>query len=116
MRDITQKRGVDLIVEHVGGEVFEKCFSCLSRGGKIVTCGATAGREVELNLWPLFVKQQSVIGSYGRNRADIEATLEWAVEGRIRPTIHETFPLERVADAFTALRSRTVLGKILINP
>ena len=52
-----------------------KCFDCLARGGTVVTCGATAGREVTLNLWPFFVKQQRLIGSYGRNRADIEATL-----------------------------------------
>jgi NADPH:quinone reductase-like Zn-dependent oxidoreductase len=116
VREITQKRGVDLIVEHVGGDVFEKCFHCLGRGGVIVTCGATAGREVKINLWPLFAKQQCVIGSYGRNRADIEATLEWAGLGRIRPVIHQTFPLERTAEAFKALRDRAVLGKIVINP
>src|SRR5688572_12608463 len=52
VRDLTQKRGVDLIVEHVGGDVFEKCFHCLSRGGTIVTCGATAGRSVQMILWP----------------------------------------------------------------
>lgn len=116
VREITQKRGVDLVIEHVGGDVFEKCLSCLSRGGKIVTCGATAGRNVQINLWPLFVKQQSVIGSYGRNRADIEATLEWAALGRIRPIIHQTFPLERAPEAFAALRNRGVLGKIVIQP
>ena len=44
----------------------------------MVTCGATAGREVTMNLWPFFVKQHRLIGSYGRNRADIQATLDWA--------------------------------------
>jgi 2-desacetyl-2-hydroxyethyl bacteriochlorophyllide A dehydrogenase len=115
VREITQKRGVDLIIEHVGGGVFEKCFQCLGRGGKIVTCGATAGRNVQLNLWPLFVKQQSVVGSYGRNREDIEETLEWAALEKIRPIIHQTFPLERTAEAFAALRNRGVLGKIVIT-
>jgi NADPH:quinone reductase-like Zn-dependent oxidoreductase len=116
VREITKKRGVDLVVEHVGGEVFEKCFQCLARSGVIVTCGATAGRNVQLNLWPLFVKQQCVIGSYGRNRADIETVLEWAAHGRIRPAIHQTFPLERTAEAFRSLRDRQVVGKILVKP
>jgi 2-desacetyl-2-hydroxyethyl bacteriochlorophyllide A dehydrogenase len=115
VRDLTQKRGVDLIIEHVGGEIFEKCFQCLSRGGTIVTCGATAGRRVEMNLWPFFVKQHRLIGSYGRNRADVEVTLEWAAYGKIRPVIQQTYPLERLAEAFGALRSRTVLGKVVVT-
>ncbi len=116
VREITKKRGVDLVVEHVGGEVFEKCFQCLARSGVIVTCGATAGRNVEMNLWPVFVKQQCVIGSYGRNRTDIEATLNWAAQSRIRPIMHQTFPLDRLEQGFKELRARNVLGKIIIAP
>jgi D-arabinose 1-dehydrogenase-like Zn-dependent alcohol dehydrogenase len=71
---------------------------------------------VTLNLWPLFVKQQRLIGSYGRNRADMITTLEWAAAGKLKPVIHSTFPLERAAEAFAALRERTVLGKVLISP
>jgi 2-desacetyl-2-hydroxyethyl bacteriochlorophyllide A dehydrogenase len=115
VRDHTKKRGVDLVVEHVGGEIFEKALQCLARGGTIVTCGATAGRRVEMNLWPFFVKQQRLIGSYGRNRADLEVTMEWAAYGKIRPVIQQTYPLERLAEAFAALRSRRVLGKIVVT-
>lgn len=114
VREITQKRGVDLVVEHVGGEMFEKCLQCLGRGGTIVTCGATAGREVKLDLWPFFVKQQRIVGSYGRNRADIEAVLQWAALGKLKPAIHQTFPLQRAPEAFAALRGRAVAGKVVI--
>ena len=116
VRKLTNKRGVDLVVEHIGGDVLTKCFECLARGGTIVTCGATAGREVKLNLWPLFVKQQRLIGSYGRNRADIQATLEWAVAGKIAPVIDSIFPLTEAPAAFAKLRSRSVLGKVLVAP
>jgi 2-desacetyl-2-hydroxyethyl bacteriochlorophyllide A dehydrogenase len=116
IRKITSKRGVDLIVEHVGGEVLMKCFECLARGGTIVTCGATAGRDVNFNLWPLFVKQQRLVGSYGRNRADLDATLEWAAAGKLKPVIDSIFPLDQVPAAFAKLRSRKVLGKVLIEP
>jgi len=116
IRKLTNKRGVDLVVEHVGGEVLTKCFDCLARGGTIVTCGATAGREVKLNLWPLFVKQQRLIGSYGRNRADIQATLEWATIGKLKPVIDSIFPLTETQAAFAKLRARAVLGKVLIQP
>jgi 2-desacetyl-2-hydroxyethyl bacteriochlorophyllide A dehydrogenase len=116
VRKITSKHGVDLVVEHVGGEVLLKCFECLARNGTIVTCGATAGREVSLNLWPIFVKQQRLIGSYGRNRADLQATLEWAAAGKLKPVIDSIFPLDQVPAAFAKLRSRNVLGKVLIEP
>jgi 2-desacetyl-2-hydroxyethyl bacteriochlorophyllide A dehydrogenase len=115
VRGLTGKRGVDVVVEHVGGEVLAQAFACLARGGTIVTCGATAGREVPIELWPLFVKQQRLVGSYSRNAADLRATLEWAATGRLRPVIHEVFPLERTPEAFAALRARQVLGKVLVE-
>jgi len=116
VRKATNKRGVDLVIEHVGGEVLPKCFECLARGGTVVTCGATAGRDVSLNLWPLFVKQHRLIGSYGRNRADLQATLDWAAAGKLKPVIDSIFPLDQTPAAFGKLRSRKVLGKVLIEP
>jgi 2-desacetyl-2-hydroxyethyl bacteriochlorophyllide A dehydrogenase len=115
VRKITGKRGVDVVVEHVGGEVLVKCFDCLARGGTIVTCGATAGREVALNLWPFFVKQQRLIGSYGRDRVDLAATLEWSATGKLQPVIDSVFPLAETAAAFAKLRARNVLGKVLVT-
>ena len=116
VREITGKRGVDVVVEHIGGEVLQQCFTCLARGGTIVTCGATAGRELRLNLWPFFVKEQKLVGSYGRSRKDIQAVLEWAAQGRIKPAIAQIFPLEQAASAFAALRGRQVMGKVLVEP
>jgi NADPH:quinone reductase-like Zn-dependent oxidoreductase len=115
VRRLTEKRGVDLIVEHVGGHVLEKCFDCLARGGTIVTCGATAGRNVQLNLWPFFVKQQRLIGSYGRTRIDLSATLSWAAAGKLKPVIHRMYPLEETSKAFAHLRQREVLGKLVVG-
>jgi NADPH:quinone reductase-like Zn-dependent oxidoreductase len=116
VRKATNRRGVDLVVEHVGGEVLQKCFNCLARGGTIVTCGATAGRDIPFNLWPFFVKQQRLIGSYGRNRSDLETTLEWAAAGKLRPVVDDVLPLSEVPNAFAKLRSRQVQGKLLIKP
>ena len=76
----------------------------------------TAGRKVALDLWPFFVKQQRLIGSYGRNRADMQRTMEWAGRHLIRPVIDRTVPLAGVAEAFDLLRRRSVLGKIVIAP
>jgi 2-desacetyl-2-hydroxyethyl bacteriochlorophyllide A dehydrogenase len=116
VRKITNRHGVDLVIEHVGGDVLGKCFECLARGGTIVTCGATAGREVPFNLWPFFVKEHRLIGSYGRNNFDFQATLDWAAAGKLKPVIDSVFPLDQTPDAYAKLRSRNVLGKILIEP
>jgi NADPH:quinone reductase-like Zn-dependent oxidoreductase len=116
VRKITQKRGVDLVVEHVGGDVLAKCFECLARNGTIVTCGATAGRNIQLNLWPFFVKQHSLIGSYGRNRTDMITTLEWAVEGKLKAAVDSTYTLHEAPAAFAKLRNRSVLGKLVVLP
>jgi NADPH:quinone reductase-like Zn-dependent oxidoreductase len=116
VRKLTGKRGVDLVVEHVGGEVLLQCFACLARGGTIVTCGATGGREVALKLWPFFVKEQKLVGSYGRNRKDIAAILEWAAQGRIKAATWRIFPLNRTPEAFAVLRQRQVLGKVVVEP
>jgi NADPH:quinone reductase-like Zn-dependent oxidoreductase len=116
VRRLTGKRGVDIVIEHVGGEVLRSVFTCLARGGAVVTCGATAGREVPLNLWPFFVKQQRLIGSYGRNHADMGATMQWVAEGRLKPVIHKVFSLAETPAAFAALRDRSVLGKVLVKP
>ncbi|MBM3871304.1 MAG: zinc-binding dehydrogenase [Verrucomicrobia bacterium] len=116
VRKITDKRGVDLVVEHTGGAVLQAVFHCLARGGTVVTCGATGGREVPMQLWPFFVKQHRLIGSYGRNRSDLNATLEWAADGRLKPVIHQLFSLKDLSAAFAMLRSRQVLGKLVIKP
>lgn len=116
VRKITGKRGANLVVEHVGGDVLPKILDCLARNGTVVTCGATAGRDVTFNLWPFFVKQQRLIGSYGRNRADMRATLEWVAAGRLKPVIHSIYPLERTKEAFMALRAGQVLGKLIVQP
>lgn len=116
VRKITNKRGVDFVIEHVGGDFLEQCFHCLARGGSVVTCGATGGRSATLNLWPFFVKQQRLIGSYGRNRTDLAATIEWAQSGRLRPVVDQVFPLSKALDAYNKLRSRQTLGKVVIIP
>ena len=116
VRKITGKRGVDLVVEHVGGTVLQQCLQCLARGGTLVTCGATGGKDVNIDLWPFFVKQQRLIGSYGRDRVDLERTLHWAAEGKLKPVIDEVLPLSRVPESFGRLRERKVLGKLVIRP
>lgn len=115
VRRITEQRGPSLVIEHIGGPALDQVFKCLARDGTVVTCGATAGRDVLFKLWPFFVKEQKLVGSYGRNRGDLQATLDWALQGKLRPVIDTTLSLAETPDAFRLLRERKTLGKILIK-
>ncbi|MCS7091031.1 MAG: zinc-binding dehydrogenase [Verrucomicrobiota bacterium] len=115
VRRHTGGRGVDWVIDHVGGSVLEKVFQCLARNGTVVTCGATAGREPTLALWPFFVKQHRLIGSSGRNRASLIRTLEWVAAGYLRPVIDSVHPLPEALIGLSRLRERRALGKVLVQ-
>ena len=76
VKDITEKRGVDVVFEHIGSETWEQSQRILSKGGRIVTCGATTGSDVNINLAHLFIKQQSILGSTMANISVYSPSLE----------------------------------------
>ena len=115
VRKLTGKRGVSLVVEHIGPATWARSVACLARGGRLVTCGATTGNEAETNLWTLFAKELTLIGSYGGTRADLATVLRLVANGQLRPVIARTLPLESVAEAQRLLEQREVFGKIVID-
>ena len=115
VRRITGKRGVDVVVEHIGTATWEKSLACLARRGRLVTCGATTGNDGPVNIWTLFAKELSVIGGYGGTRADLAAVLREVAAGRLKPVIDRVLPLEQVAEAQRLLEERAVFGKVVIE-
>jgi NADPH:quinone reductase-like Zn-dependent oxidoreductase len=83
VRRLTNKRGADVVIEHVGAAVWDQALKSLARGGRLVTCGATSGHRGEIDLRVLFVKQQSLLGSYMGTRADLGAAVEGLASGRL---------------------------------
>lgn len=114
-RRLTGKRGVSVVVEHIGADTWEKSIACLARGGRLATCGATTGNDGKTNIWALFAKELSLIGSYGGTRADLATVLGLVAAGKLKPVIHRTLPLENVADAQRMLEERESFGKIVID-
>jgi len=115
VRRLTSKRGVDVVVEHVGGETFEKSVRALARGGRLVTCGATAGAEATINLRQVFFKLLSILGSTMGSLAELHEVLRHVEAGRLRPVIDRVLPLEEIAQAHTLLESRQAFGKIVLS-
>ncbi len=112
----TLKRGVDAVIEHVGGEVFEKSIKAVRNGGRIVTCGATAGFTPAIDLRHIFFRQIEVLGSTMSSKADLLTVLSHIAAGRLEPIVYEKLPLERAADAHKILEDRAAFGKLVLEP
>lgn len=113
---LTGDRGVDLVYEHVGGELFQAGLDALSKDGRLVICGGHAGEVVPFDIIPFFRAQKSVIGSFVYTRGEVETCVELARRGKIVPLVHETLPLERAKDAMDLMESRKFFGKIVLTP
>jgi len=114
--EITGGRGVDLVFEHVGGELFQKAVDSLGAEGRLVTCGAHSGEIVPFDVIPFFRAQQTIIGSFVYTREELEKVLDFAARGLVKPLVSATYPLSEISQAFEAMEARTHFGKILIRP
>ena len=113
-RKLTGKKGVDVVFEHVGGEGFNGSLLCLKRGGRLVTCGSTAGPSVQLNLMQLFQQQYKIFGSFGATMRNIRDGLAKMADG-ILPVIDMEVPLPDFEKGLARLESRQVFGKIIVT-
>ena len=108
--------GVDLVVNYTGGGTWMDSIRCLKLGGRLVTCGATAGFDEQVDVRYIWTYEHSLRGSNGWRREDIETLLEHARSGRLRPVIDQVLPLEQVHEAERLLEDREVFGKVVLAP
>jgi alcohol dehydrogenase len=113
-RKLTNKKGVDVVFEHVGGEGFNASLFCLKRGGRLVTCGSTAGPIVTINLMQLFQQQYKIFGSFGCSMRNIRDSLT-KIAGGMAPVIDMEVPLAEFEKGLARLESRQVFGKVIVN-
>jgi NADPH:quinone reductase-like Zn-dependent oxidoreductase len=112
---VTDGQGVDLVYEHVGGELFQKGLDSLAKDGRMVICGGHSGEVVPFDIIPFFRSQKQIIGSFVYNRVEVEKVLELASRGLIQPLVYKTFALEQARDAMEAMERREHFGKIVLN-
>ncbi|HWI70263.1 MAG TPA: zinc-binding dehydrogenase [Nitrospiraceae bacterium] len=112
---LTEGHGVDVVIEHIGPEVWDTCLDSLARGGRLITCGATTGGEVKLNLRYVFARQLTIKGSYMGMRAELVKASELMGQGRLTSVIDRTFPLHEARAAQELMLSRKFFGKILLT-
>lgn len=108
--------GVDLLINSTGGGTWRDSVRCLARGGRLVTCGATAGFDEEVDVRYVWTFEHTLMGSNGWQRADIEALLKHASDGTLLPVIDRVMPLAEVHEAERLMEERALFGKIVLVP
>lgn len=111
----TQGRGVDIVVEHVGQATWERSLRALTRGGRLVTCGATTGHDGRIDLRFLFSRQYSILGSYMGTKAELLRAAKFFFAGQLKPVIDRTYPLADAAEAQRRLEQHEQFGKIVLD-
>lgn len=116
VRDLTDGRGVDVIADHVGGPNWTDNMEAVTKGGRIVTCGATAGPTPETNISRIFWKELSILGSTMGAPGDIDAVLDLVWDGTLEPRIREVLPMSEIARGHEILENREGFGKVIVIP
>ena len=112
---LTDKRGVDVVIENVGKAVWPTAMKALVRGGRLVTCGATTGGDPSADLQRLFIRQLTVFGSTLGNRAELRDLIAFIAETKLTPHIDRTFALADIGAGLDYLESGKQFGKIGIG-
>src|SRR5438105_349391 len=112
----TGGRGVDVVIEHIGPATWEQSLRSLAKAGRLVTCGATSGPEVRIDLRYLYMRQTTVMGSFMGTRHELLAVAKWLGAGRIRAVIDSVLPLQDVRAAHEQMLERKLFGKIVLTP
>jgi NADPH:quinone reductase-like Zn-dependent oxidoreductase len=115
VRELTNGRGADVVVDSVGEATWSGSLRALRRGGRLVICGATTGPMVSLDLRRLFWHQWSILGSTLGSRRDYAAIVEHAAAGRLWPAIDRVFSLEEGPAAYERLQRGEQAGKLVIE-
>jgi NADPH:quinone reductase-like Zn-dependent oxidoreductase len=114
VKKLTGKRGVDVVIDHVGGDVLAKSVLATAAGGRIVTCGATAGFEPKIDLRHVFFRQIEILGSTMGSKGTLFGILEHVKAGRLKPIVDRVLPLWDAREAHRVLEAREAFGKVVL--
>ena len=116
VKNLTDGKGVDVLVDHVGADFFNAGFSSLKPGGRYTICGATTGLRTELHLGLLFSRQIEIYGGFMGSNDDMKEIVAMLNKGVIHPVIHKAFPLESASIAHQTMEATNFFGKLLLKP
>ncbi|HMD44291.1 MAG TPA: zinc-binding dehydrogenase [Candidatus Acidoferrum sp.] len=115
VRRLTDNRGVDVAVEHVGTATWDSSLRSLALAGRLVTCGATTGYDAKIDLRFLFSRQLSLLGCYMGTKDELRTVLKLIAQGRLKPVVDKVFPLAECAAAHEYLEQGMQFGKVVLE-
>ena len=115
IRERTNKRGVNVVVDDVGEATWERSLRLLGRGGRLVTCGATSGPMVQTDVRKLFWHQWTILGSTMGNDREYDEIVGALAEGALLPPIDAVYPLEEARAAYERLSMGEQFGKVVLR-
>ena len=115
VKRITDKQGVDVVFEHVGGEIFEKSLTVIRRGGRLVSCGATTEYLCKVDIRYMYSRHLSVFGSWMGTKKELIDVLNFFPLGKLKPVIDIVYPLKEAAEAHKKMEERKIFGKIVLQ-
>lgn len=110
------KQGCDVVVNFTGGDTWVPSLRCAKPGGRVLTCGATAGHGPETDLRFIWVRELDVLGSNSYTQDDVARSVGYVADGRFTPVVSHSFPLDRLGEAETLMEDRGFFGKIVVVP
>ena len=115
VKKITGKQGVDIVIEHIGPEIWDQNIRLLATNGRLVTCGATSGPSASIDLRYVFSRHLSILGSYMGRKNELLEVLRFIESGRLKPVVHKVFELKDAATAQQEMLDRKNFGKIVLK-
>jgi NADPH:quinone reductase-like Zn-dependent oxidoreductase len=116
IRDLTNKRGVDVVVDYIGADTWVRSLRSARRGGRVLTCGATTGFAPQTDLRQIFYRQVQVIGSTMGNHREFIDVMKCVFRGELKPVIDRVLPLQDAARGHELIEQRAIFGKIVLTP
>ena len=116
VRRLTNKKGVDVVVEHTGAVTWPGSISALKNNGRLVTCGATSGFDARTDLRQVFYRHLSLLGSFMGSKGELLEALKFVREGKIRAVVDRVLPLSEARQAHELIEDRAQFGKVILKP
>ena len=116
IRELTQKRGVDVVIDYIGADTWVRSLRSARRGGRVLTCGATTGFAPQTDLRQIFFRQIQVLGSTMGSHREFLDVMKCVFRGQLKPVIDRVLPLSEARKGHELIESRAVFGKIVLTP
>ena len=116
VRDITNKRGVDVVIDYIGADTWVQSLRSARKGGRVLTCGATTGFAPQTDLRHIFYRQVRVIGSTMGSHKEFMDVMKCIFRGQLKPVIDRVLPLSEASQGHELIEKREVFGKIVLTP